>query len=434
MMRSLFLGVLLIFIGEFVIAQSLYFPPTGGGEWENLDPSSINYCPDRVDSLYDFLEEQKTKAFVLLKDGRIVLEQYFNDFGRDSLWVWFSAGKSLRATLVGIAQAEGLLSLEDKTSEHLGQGWTSLTNEQEAQIKVWHQMTMTTGLDETVDDPFCTDPECLEYKTDPGTRWFYHNAPYSLLRNVLEAATGENINQWTNSRIKRKIGMTSGFWFPVAFNTFYFSRARDMARFGLMIQAEGAWNGTTIVDDPQFMSEMLNSSQAMNPAYGYLWWLNGKDKFIPPGIALSFPGPLAPDAPQDAVTAAGALGQFCSISKEKGLVLVRMGEENSGSQAPINLLNDIWKHVLDLECNTTNTIEKSARKILVYPNPAKEFLYFDHIPGQIKSVELVNTLGHKFTAHQIDNKLDLKNLRPGMYYLRVDDGINTQSVPFTVVE
>jgi len=102
------------------------------------------------------LELQGTKSFILLKNGKIVLERYFGTFSQDSSWVWFSAGKSFRAVLIGIAQKEGFLNINDHTSEYLGRGWTSLTQPQEDSITIWHQLTMTTGLNELFFT--CTNP------------------------------------------------------------------------------------------------------------------------------------------------------------------------------------------------------------------------------------------------------------------------------------
>ena len=53
--------------------QSLYFPPTGSTIWETTAPETLGWCPERIDSLYEFLGSRNTKAFIVLKDGRIVL-------------------------------------------------------------------------------------------------------------------------------------------------------------------------------------------------------------------------------------------------------------------------------------------------------------------------------------------------------------------------
>jgi len=77
---------LLLFVSTAGKAQTLYFPPLIGNNWDTLSPASLGWCTDRVDSLYDFLEQQNSKAFVVLKDGKIVLEKYFGSFTQDSLW------------------------------------------------------------------------------------------------------------------------------------------------------------------------------------------------------------------------------------------------------------------------------------------------------------------------------------------------------------
>ena len=104
--------------------------------WERTDPSTLGYQPAAIDSLYDYLEATDTRGFILLHRGRIVLEEYFGDFTESDTWYWASAGKSLRATLVGEARGRGLLDIEAPVSDYLGRGWaTSLTAEQEDSIQ-----------------------------------------------------------------------------------------------------------------------------------------------------------------------------------------------------------------------------------------------------------------------------------------------------------
>jgi hypothetical protein len=74
-------------------AQALYFPPIAGNTWDTLSPAALGWCSSGIDSLYDYLGQRNTKAFILLKDGKIVLERYFGSFTVDSLWYWASAGK-----------------------------------------------------------------------------------------------------------------------------------------------------------------------------------------------------------------------------------------------------------------------------------------------------------------------------------------------------
>ena len=52
-----------------------YFPPNNSNIWDTISPASLSWCQNKIDSLYDFLEINNTKSFILLKDGKIVLEK-----------------------------------------------------------------------------------------------------------------------------------------------------------------------------------------------------------------------------------------------------------------------------------------------------------------------------------------------------------------------
>ncbi|MEY4593765.1 MAG: hypothetical protein RIQ47_175, partial [Bacteroidota bacterium] len=93
-MKRLFF-LILVFISQTARSQSLYFPPITGNTWDTISPSTLGWCPDQLDSLLDFVGQRNSKAFILLKDGKIVAERYYGTFTRDSLWYWASAGKSL---------------------------------------------------------------------------------------------------------------------------------------------------------------------------------------------------------------------------------------------------------------------------------------------------------------------------------------------------
>lgn len=352
-------------------AQELYFPPLTGGQWETLDPAVLGWDTQQIDSLYNFLERKNTKAFLLLKDGRIVLEKYFGSFRRDSLWYWASAGKVLTAALVGIAQQEKALSIQDATTHWLGQGWTSAPPDKEALITIRHQLTMTTGLDDSVSDPYCTQSQCLVYKADAGTRWAYHNAPYTLLESVLESATGRTLNQYFFVKIRDRIGMDGAF-FKVGFNNVYVSTARSMARFGLLILNKGWWKQTPILTDTAYFNEMVNTSQSLNLSYGYLWWLNGKSSFMVPGSQLRFPGPLIPSAPADMIAALGKDGQFLNIVPSLNLIMVRMGQAPDTSQVPAFLNIQIWEYLARIFQHSSSVAEDGGNAVRLdqnFPNP-----------------------------------------------------------------
>ncbi len=346
-----YLLVFLLLISLVSKAQTLYFPPLLGNTWSTTSPASLGWCTERIDSLYNFLSLKNTKAFIVLKDGRIVLERYFGTFTEDSVWYWASAGKTITGFLVGKAQEQGYLSLSDKSSTYLGQGWTSLSQQQEDSIIIRHQLTMTSGLNDG-GDVYCTDPPCLQYLAPAGSRWAYHNAPYTLLENVLTNATGQNINLYTQNVLKNQTGIT-GLWVTVDYNNIFYSKARSMARFGILMQNKFKWNNTSLLTDSVYIHDMLNTSQPHNYAYGYLTWLNGKGSFMVPGVQIKLPGSYAPAAPADMFAAIGKNGQILSVAPSKGLVVVRMGDDPAAGDVPFTLTDEIWQRLNYVMCNST---------------------------------------------------------------------------------
>ena len=323
--------------------DTLYFPPVAGTDWQTTTPASLGWNESELNNLYSYLDSEHTKAFIILKNGKIVMEIYFGTFTADSLWYWASAGKTLTGFLTGIAQEDGLLNINDVTSKYLGTGWTSETPGKEKLITIKNQLTMTTGLDDGVSDPDCTLPACLVYKADAGTRWAYHTAAYTLLANVIASASGESYNTYFQQKIRNPIGM-NGLWIqtPNSDNVYY-SNARSMARFGLLMLNNGKWDQTPILSDTNYFKSQVNTSQNINNSYGYLTWLNGKSSFMVPGSQIVLSGYLIPNAPGDLYAALGKNDQKIYVVPSQKLVVIRMGNSAGGfSLALSGFDNALW--------------------------------------------------------------------------------------------
>ena len=325
------------------VSDTMYFPPINNAEWSSTTPAALGWNQANLDSVYAYLQLKKTKAFIILKNGKIVAERYFGTFTADSNWYWASAGKTVTAMLAGIAQQEGILRISDKTSQYLGAGWTSLPSAKEDLITIRHQLTMTTGLDDGVTpDNDCTSPACLQYKADAGSRWAYHNAPYTLMDKVIEQASGTSFNSYFQQKIRDRIGM-KGLWLPSGYNNVYFSDARSMARFGLLMLNQGKWAQASILADNAYFNAQVNSSQTLNPSYGYLTWLNGKSSYMLPGYQVVLPGMLTPNAPADMYAALGKNDQKVYVVPSQKLVVIRMGESAGNVQLALSSFdNELW--------------------------------------------------------------------------------------------
>jgi CubicO group peptidase (beta-lactamase class C family) len=324
--------------------NSAYFPPIGSDDWETISIAELNWNTDALPTLLEYIASKDTKAFLILKNGRIAVEWYAPEFTKDSPWYWASAGKTLTAFTSGIANEEGFLQLTDKTSAYLGENWTSLPKEKEDLISVWNQLTMTTGLDDTRGD--CKTPDCLVYIADAGTRWSYHNAPYTLIQDVITNATNTDFENYYNLKLRDKIGMTGQWLSTNGSNNVYWSTARSMARFGLLNQRDGVWEGTTILGDTDFLTSMKNTSQDLNKSYGYLWWLNGKESAMIPKSQIVFDRALIPNAPDDLYAGLGKNDQKLYIVPNQDIVIVRMGEETGiDTLGPSSFDDELWGYI-----------------------------------------------------------------------------------------
>ncbi len=431
-MKLLFILIFVFIIYSSTKGGDLYFPPINGTQWETIDPIALNWDTSQIDELYTFLFNNKTKAFLVLNNGKIVLEKYFGKFDVDSIWYWASAGKTITATLIGIAQKEGLLSIYDKTSKYLGEGWTVC--EKENLITIRHQLTMTSGLDDNVPDKDCTNDTCLKCLADPGTRWAYHNAPYTLLERIIANSTSKSINQYFLDKIYSKTGM-SGLFIKSGYNNLFVSTPRAMARFGLLILNKGYWEYTPVLEDYNYYKDMINPSQSYNESYGYLWWLNGKNSFMIPGFQLKFQGMLFPEAPSDMISALGKNGQILDIVPSKNLIVIRMGEAPGDSRLDVFLFNnEIWKFLNKIIPDFVSVKQNDNRNIIIEQ---------DKITSEIKittmsdcKIKIYDFLGRIMFAGISKGCITINKdyLGRGIYFALIEYNINNSYVLKLYVE
>ena len=325
---------------EPILTETLYFPPLTGEVWETKSMSDLGWKLSAVQPLLDYLNLKHSKSFIILVNGRIVMENYFNGHSATTPWYWASAGKTLTSTLTGIAQQEGLININNKVSDYIGTSWTSETLAQENLITCKHLLTMTSGLDDTTDD---VTPSKLIYKADAGTRWAYHNV-YVKLQDVIANASGQTWPNYFNSKLRDKIGM-SGSWIQDNNNNVYWSTTRSMARFGLLIYNKGKWENTTILNETYF-NEATNTSQNINLGYGYLWWLNGKASYHLPQSQLQLNGSIIPSGPNDMFMALGKNDQKIYVIPSKKMVVIRMGDAADNVNLALSDFDEVlWEKI-----------------------------------------------------------------------------------------
>jgi CubicO group peptidase (beta-lactamase class C family) len=348
MMLIMRLLAFLLFATASFAADSLYFPPNQDAGWERMQPAKASWDAAALNKALDFAGSRRSTAVVVSYKGKIMAERQW-DPEKQKLSARFaferspdgqiledvaSAQKSVAAVLFGIAQHKGLIRIDDPVQKYLGAGWSKATPEQEKKITMRHLLTMTSGL---------TDG--LAFEAEPGTKWRYNTMAYQKTMRALAKAAAKPENELTREWLTGPIGMSLSHWqerpqMPGLLG--FVTSARQMARFGLLIQAGGVWDGKTIVADTAYLRQMLEPSQKMNEGYGYLWWLNGHEALRPGGARVP---KLTASAPDDMVAALGALGRKVYVVRSLGLVVTRTGD-NSDQKGEPPFDNEFWKALM----------------------------------------------------------------------------------------
>ncbi len=312
-----------------------YVPPPDDRPWETVDPADHGWDPAALEDLATFCASQATEQLIVASRGRLMLERCWQGAEPASVRDVGSVQKGVTSVLVGSLVDREQLSLDDPVSRWLGEGWTRTDPDRERAITLRHLVTMSSGL---YDD--------FGYEASPGTLWYYNNNAYHQVRKVLEAVTGKSTQALSEEFVFGPLSMAHSTWVPrpamvdpsgwvlCGLQTC----ARDLVRFGLMIQGRGRSGDSVVLDQSGYLDAALSSSQELNPSYGYLWWLPsrpwavvpGPDPAVAPDPRKAFGGrrlehPIAPSAPDDAKAALGIGGQRLYVSAGLDLVFARIG-------------------------------------------------------------------------------------------------------------
>jgi CubicO group peptidase (beta-lactamase class C family) len=252
--------------------------------------------------------------------------------------VSFSAGKSWGGAMVGRAVTQGKLSVDDLVSKYHPSAVSGL----KPQTTIKHLLTMSSGgtmnmkpsskRPNRLDDPTPPGPG-VEYEwykqaeagtppgygltMQPGDRYFYDGAPADHLADVISAATGRSSHRYMLEEVVAPLGCEHFSYQPegvdrkdnVRIGGSILISCRDMARLGQLYLNGGKWAGAQLIDTG-YIRDAITPTR-LNPAYGYLWWLNA-------------PGRIAA-APRSMYYCAGARGQFCFTLPEQDMVIATMG-------------------------------------------------------------------------------------------------------------
>lgn len=312
------------------VPEEVVFP---GDTWETAAPADVGLDPAVLAELDAYLEGTGSNCMAVIKDGYLVDEHYWNGTDTETNQEIFSASKSVTSTLVGIAQSEGHLDIDQPASDFITE-WKGTPSES---VTIRNLLSNDSGryYDFRTDYLEMTSAEDrtafaigLDQQHEPGTHWEYNNSAIQTLEAVLERATGQDVEEFAQEHLFGPIGMSSTIARDKAGNPATFMGVQagclDMARFGYLFLRGGVWDGEQVVD-ADWVEEATTASQDLNTAYGYLWWRNTDGRWLVPALGTEGEGRFWKDAPLDAFAALGLGGQIILVLPSEDIVVTRAG-------------------------------------------------------------------------------------------------------------
>lgn len=336
------LGALLVV--ALATTGTAWAAPNPGASWQKVSPASVGLDATRLDQIAARAKGGRSNCLVVVRDGKLAGEWYFNGTRPDTPQKVWSVTKSFASTLVGIAQDEGKLRIADSASR-----WIPRWRGTKAQaVTVRALLSMHSGRQWSV----LTDYVQLELAADrtafaiglgqsasPGTVWAYNNAAVQTLQAVLAGATGERVERFAARSLFAPLGLEhTTMTLDKAGNAQMFegihSTCRDLARFGVLMLDHGHWGARQVVSRSYVAAATGRGSSPLDTGYGYLWWLNRPGVLSNPLIATSIAAArdpdtkrsrLVPGAPDDMYWALGLGNQVIQVDPGTRTVVVRLG-------------------------------------------------------------------------------------------------------------
>ncbi len=262
-------------------------------DWPESTPMDQGLDGGLIEDAYvDASRTSFVLSLLIVKNGFLVSEAYFNGSGQEFLNSTFSVTKSITSTLVGLALHEGYIDSIDQRMLDFFPEYTALNDARKNDITIRHLLTMQSGfehetnLSSIIDTARNTVAAILEsgLRFDPGSDFLYSTHGSHLLSAIVTRATGRNSNDYALAKIFRPIGVDSIAW-ATDFNGVSYGGAglwmtpRDMARFGYLFLHGGNLDGQQVIPEEwvtiatqNHRSHTTTWEEMSDVGYGFQWW------------------------------------------------------------------------------------------------------------------------------------------------------------------
>ena len=312
------------------------WPAPAGAPAAPVDPAAVRTALDEAFAEPGPIPSRRTRAVVIVQNGRVIAERYAAGYGVDSPLPGWSITKSVVNALVGVLVREGRIALDEplRVPE-----WATAGDPRGA-ITLRQALHMSTGLQfsEAYGNPL-GDVLWMLFGTGdaarfaagkppaapPGTRWSYASGTTNIIARALRRAVGggdEDYWLFPRRALFEPLGMASAVLEPDAAgdfvgSSFMFATARDWARLGALYLQDGVWGDKRVLPEGWVAFSVTPAPAAPDGVYAAHFWRRlGRDAYAPSG---------EDGIPGDAYHAIGHEGQIITIIPSRRLVVVRLG-------------------------------------------------------------------------------------------------------------
>lgn len=312
------------------ISASTYWPTEG---WKSSTPELQGMDSELLLGMLNDIQERETNihSVLIVRNGHLVLEAYFDPYDKDTSHVVHSVTKSITSGLVGISIREGYINGVDQlVLDQFPERTVANLDPAKQAMTLEHLLTMTSGLDwPEIGSPYVSpsnpvgqmlrSPDFVQFVLDrpmdeePGTTFNYNSGASHLLSAIIQSKTGASTLSFAQEHLFGPLGISSVYWpsDPGGISSGGFGirmTPRDMAKFGYLYLNDGLWDGVQIVPD-EWVETSTKTHSVESSLYGYQWWIDSEYYW-----------------------ARGILGQHIVVVPNLDMVVVFTSELTGGSQ------------------------------------------------------------------------------------------------------
>ncbi len=344
-MKTCCLAVLFTLVGSISQAADL---PRSEPEAQGVSSAAVLSfieAADKVDSM---------NSFMLVRHGHVVAEGWWTPYRAEARHSLYSLSKSFTSTAVGMAIAEGKLSVDDEVLKFFPDDAPESPSDNSKAMRVSDLLRMATGHqsepprkgDEAWTKTFLSHP--VPFK--PGTHFLYNTSATYMQSAIVQQATGQTVLDYLRPRLFEPLGIEDPTWevSPQGVSTGGYGlsvRTEDIAKFGELYLRKGKWGDRQLV--PEAWVDAATARQTSNGSspnsdwdqgYGYQFWRSR----------------------HGAYRGDGAFGQYCIVLPEQDAVIAI----TSGVRNMQEILNLVWDHLLPaMHASNLATDEASAKQL-----------------------------------------------------------------------